>query len=562
MIINTFLLLMSIFGTLNLNGQVPNWQWSKSVGGIIAEGGECVTVDEIGNVYAVGYFATSSVTIDATVLTNGTTGASMLLIKYDPSGNVIWAKNAGELRNNIATSVIVDNNDNVFVAGYFTGQTLTFGSTVLTNAGSLNEAIFIVKYDVSGNILWAKTALGSGVLDDHVNSMAVDSSGNIYVVGSFESSTLNFGVTTLTQAGIRDIFIAKYDSTGNFQWAQSAGGDGPDEALSISVDAEGNSFTTGYYGSTSILLGNSTFTNSNNINGLASTDIFLVKYDPNGNPQWAKNDGVVGTAVGQNYGEGVTIDSNGNLFVVGFFTSPSIAFGSNTLTSSGSYNMFIVKYDSIGNPLWARGTNNSSYEEAYSVSVDSYGNAYVTGWFIGTSINFGSNTISGFGDKDIFLVKYDSLGNSLWAESIGGNYEERSYSIAMDANGDGYLTGFFQSAVISFGNTTLTNAGYTDLWIAKFCGISNNCLTGISEENMEPELTIYPNPSNGFFNTQMTEQTNAQIKIFNLLGECVYQNSVSTSNLEIDLGGEVNGVYLMQLNTEQGTLNKKLIIQK
>lgn len=559
-ILYTVLFFNSLLGPLNLFGQVPIWQWAKGVGSTAADEGTCVTVDKYGNVYAVGYFATPYLNVDGTVLTNGSSGASMLLIKYDPLGNVIWAKNAGELRDNIATSVVVDDNENVFVAGYFTGQTLTFGSTILTNASNLNSAIFLVKFNSSGTFLWAKTALGSGSFNDQVNSIATDTLGNVYVAGSFESSTLNFGSTNLSQAGIRDIFIAKYDNDGNFQWAQSAGGNGPDEALSIDVDEEGNSYITGFYGSTSISFGTTSFTNSNNIGGLSTTDIFLAKYDSIGNPLWARNDGVVGSATGQNYGEGVTINEDGNVFMIGFFTSPTISFGSNTLTNSGSYNMFIVKYDSVGNPIWARGTDNSSYEEAFSVACDTNGNAYVTGWFIGPSINFGSVFINGFGDKDIFLVKYDSSGNSLWAESFGGNDEERSYSTAIHPSGVGYLTGFFQSSSIAFGSNTITNSGYKDLYVAKFCDSPSNCETSIVENNIKTEVQIRPNPSKGSFNIQLSRHTNGHLKIYNLLGDCVYQNYISASDLYVDFDGIENGVYIMYLKTEQETLNKKLII--
>ena len=557
-----FLSIIYILATLNSSAQAPNWLWAKSADGNCEA--NSVTIDANGNTYVAGWFS-NTLTFGSTTLydTSNNQESDMFVVKYNASGNPLWAKSAGGTKlggtiDNVPNSIAVDANGNIYVAGSFTGTSITFGSSTLTNAGGYS-AIFIVKYDTLGNTLWAKSAGGSGTGDDYAYSVSVDKNGNAYVVGTFESPTITFGSTTLTQAGIRDIFIVKYDTSGNPLWAKSAGGNDSDEAFSVTVDANGNSYMAGYYGSTSITFGSTTFTNSNNIHGLASTDIFIVKYDSSGNPLWAKNDGVIGNATGENYAKSIAIDVNGNTYVAGFFTSHTITFGSTTLTNTGGYDMFIVKYDSSGNSLWAKSVGNASYVEANSVAVDKNGNTSIVGWFNNPTMTIGSTTLTNTGNRNMFIVEYDASGNPLWAKSAGGTSTYGvANSVTVDANGNAYVVGFFQSSPISFGTNTLTISSAYDMFIAKLCGSS--CTTDIMEHNMETDFYIYPNPTNGLLNLQMSQVENAQIKIYNVFGECIYQNISTSSNQLIDLSSQADGIYFINIKTNEGMINKKIIV--
>jgi hypothetical protein len=132
----------------------------------------------------------------------------MFIVKYDPSGNVLWAKSAVGPRFDIYIST--DASGNILVTGEFTSPTITFGATTLTNSGSYD--IFVVKYDPSGNVLWAKSVAGER--QDLPAGISADASGNIVVTGNFESSTITFGTTTLTHSGgYHDMFVAKLSST-------------------------------------------------------------------------------------------------------------------------------------------------------------------------------------------------------------------------------------------------------------------------------------------------------------------------------------------------------------
>lgn len=120
--------------------------------------------------------------------------------------------------------ILIDVSGNVLLTGIFTSPSITFGNTTKTNLGQ--NDIFLVKYDASGNILWAK--FSGGLSSDIISDISTDASSNIVVTGYFLSSSITFGKTTLTKTGSAAIFVAKYDASGNLLWAKSEGGTSED----------------------------------------------------------------------------------------------------------------------------------------------------------------------------------------------------------------------------------------------------------------------------------------------------------------------------------------------
>lgn len=192
-----------------------------------------------------------------------------------------WVKSMGGNSNDQSWQVATDRNGNVYAAGYYISATADFnaGGTggVITNAGDYDA--FLAKYDAGGNFLWAKSIGGGGT--DQGYGVNTDGAGNVYVTGYFQSPTmdLNPGGTggTITNAGGgNDIFVVKYDAGGNFLWAKDMGGSGDDYGRTVVIDAGGNVYVTGYFGSTTADFnpggsGGSTLTSAGGI------DIFLAK---------------------------------------------------------------------------------------------------------------------------------------------------------------------------------------------------------------------------------------------------------------------------------------------
>ncbi len=487
---NILLSAISILLTANCFSQTPNYLWAKSAG-VNGASANSVVTDASGNVIVAGNFVGTNILFGTTTLTNagGGNSSDIFVAKYDPDGNVLWAKKqtGGGTGSDEARGVAADASGNVIVTGTFIGSNIVFGTTTLTNAGGGNSPdMFIVKYDPNGNVLWAKKQTAGGTASDVAKSVAADPSGNVIVTGNFDSPSITFETTTLTNAGANDVFTVKYDPNGNVLWArqQEPGGcQNNDVPYRIAADAGGNVIITGNFQSPSITFGTTTLTNPM---GTSATEIFIVKYDPNGNVLWAKQQDANGSA--NELGGGVAADPSGNIIVSGWFNSPTVTFGTTTLTNSQSPNsidIFIVKYDCNGNVMWARqqDAGGTSNDNAINVTADAGGNVIVTGHFESGTITFGTTTLTNAGVRDIFIVKYDSNGNVLWAkqQDAGGTGADVGQCVTADVSGNVIVAGIYTAQTnppinITFDTTTLgmppgNSAGTpVNIFVAKLSG--------------------------------------------------------------------------------------------
>ena len=469
--------------------QAQDLVWAKRAGGTSIDFGRGIAVDGSGNSHVTGEFFGSATfgpgeTNETTLTSAG--NRDIFVAKYDASGDLVWAKRAGAGGASFdqGLGIAVDGSGNSYVTGHFVGSA-TFGpgetnETTLTSAGF--DDIFVAKYDASGDLVWAKRAGGMS-FNDFGQGIAVDGSGNSYVTGNFQGSA-TFGPgetnqTILNSAGGGDIFVAKYDASGDLVWAKRAGGTAVDVGNGIAVDGSGNSYVTGDFG------GSATFgpgeTNETTLTSSAgSFDIFVAKYDAPGDLVWAKRAG--GTSI--DFGRGIAVDGSGNGYVTGNFNG-SATFGpgqtnETTLTSAGSGDIFVAKYDASGDLVWAKraGAGGASFDQGRGIAVDGSGSSYVTGNFNGPA-TFGpgetnETTLTSTGFVDIFVAKYDASGDLVWAKRAGGTGFDEGRGIAVDGSGNSYVTGRFND-LATFGpggtnETTLTSAGSDDIFVAKYGG--------------------------------------------------------------------------------------------
>jgi hypothetical protein len=312
--------------------------------------------------------------------------------------------------------------------------------------------------------LWAKSATGN--LNDNAVDCATDLNGNIIVTGSYVSTEMIFGNDTLTNSDTTgaycNMFVAKYDSNGNVLWARGAGkGNRNDQARACAADAAGNVIVTGHFESDTIWFGSFALINNN-----LQVDMFVVKYDPNGNVLWAQRAGGSSTE----YGYGCSTDAGGNVFITGVFGSASITFGTLTLNNANTSggDIFVVKFDPLGTALWANSTGGDGNNIGWKCCTDVNSNVIVTGYYTSTTIDFGSGPLTNAGLNDVFVVSYDPLGNTNWAQSGGGVTDDYVSGCAADANGNVILTGFYMGASTTFGTTTMNSAGGWDMYVVKY----------------------------------------------------------------------------------------------
>jgi len=282
--------------------------------------------------------------------------------------------------------------------GYIvTGGTNSFG------AGDSN--LFLAKFNSFGDLIWAKTV--GGVDWDKGYSVAPTFDGGYIVTG-----TSSFG------AGDYDLFLFKFDSSGDLIWARTVGGASYERGYSVAPTSDGGYVVTG---------------NTDSI-GAGWVDLFLGKFNSSGDLTWAKT---VGGAL-WDYGYSVAPTFDGGYIVTGETRS----FG------AGISDLFLAKFNSSGDLTWAKTVGGTGREGGYSVAPTSDGGYIVTGW---------TGSFSA-GSYDLFLAKFNSLGDLNWTKTVGGVDDDRGYSVAPTPEGGYIVTGF----TYSFG------AGHLDLFLVKF----------------------------------------------------------------------------------------------
>jgi hypothetical protein len=165
------------------------------------------------------------------------------------------------------------------------------------------------------------------------------------------------------------------------------------------------------------------------------------------------------------YGYAVAVDANGNVYVTGYFYG-SVDFGGGVLTSAGSNDLFLASYTPSGQHRWSKRFGSTSSDYGYAVAVDGNGNVYVTGYFYG-SVDFGGGVLTSAGSGDIFLASYTAAGAHRWSKRFGGTSSDYGYGLAIDGAGNVYLTGSFYGSV-DFGGGAKASAGSNDIFLASY----------------------------------------------------------------------------------------------
>ncbi len=446
----------------------------QNLGGSISDRAYAITVDGAGNYYVTGYYASANADFDGDNTGDVTNAGDddIFVAKYAANGTLAWVRGVGGSGEERGLGIAVDAAGNVFITGYYASTNADFDGDNVADlpaaGGSGTTDIFVAKFDGTGTFQWARAAGGTGTSTGQ--DVAVDAAGNVYATGYFNTSADFDGdsMADITGTGA-EVFVAKYDAMGTLTWVRGAGGAGTDEGDGIAVDASGNSYVTG------------TFNASADFNGDSVADVmgtgdqvFLAKYDVMGTLTWVRQAG--GSA---NFEKGfdAAVDGAGNVYVTGYFASSNADFdGDNNgdLASKGSSDIFLAKYDAMGTLLWVRGAGGSGADNPYGVAVDGLGNVYIAGRFASAGIDFdgdSTNDITNVGSADVFVAKYDAAGVFLEADAAGGTNFDSGQGVAVDGSGNIYVTGFFLSSTADFnedGANEVTSAGGYDAFVAKY----------------------------------------------------------------------------------------------
>jgi hypothetical protein len=530
-----------------VNAQTPNFVWAKGFGGLDNEDVSSVATDINGNVFMTGNFLSDTLNFDSLSLSNTNQNTSsftylksdIFIAKFDNEGNTLWAKNARGNKYDNSLAMSLDYDGNVIVTGSFNSDTLYFDSISLIhsvpnpNSNAVGD-FFIVKFDTFGNVLWAKSAYKAAG-----NSIAVDLNNNVFVSGSYYATNfLVLDSITINNQGLNDIFLAKYDESGNLIWGKSIGGASSDWDKAVTTDMSGNVFLTGYTQSSTISIDTTSLT--------MTCRTFIAKFKPNGDLIWAINAADSGLIDG----ESIATDMNGNLILVGCFHSASVNFSSITLTNyvtnpsiANDYgsDILIVKYDSYGNVLWAKSAGAINHDIAKSVFIDSSDHIYVTGDF-SYQLIFGPFSLTEISWENLFILKLDASGNSLWLKSA---LKANASAICVDNDNNAFIIGSYDQNANFDSITLIANPSYyTNIFLTKL-----DITTGVEEINNTVEQVIYPNP----FKSTTTFQSKSTLKnataiIYNSMGQEVKQiKNISGNSFNIERDNLHAGLYFINL---------------
>lgn len=297
------------------------------------------------------------------------------------------------------------------------------------------------------NVQWSETI--GDVNAEGAQSITRDNANNIYVIGTYESQTITIGIQQFNNAGNSDIFLIKYDPSGNVIWAKTFGDIGFDFGRSIDADSAGFIYITGNHGSSQIVF------DTIIVSGLSGS-LFAAKLDTSGNVVWAKG---FGNWCSTCYSHTIRSDNAGNVY-----------FGITDITGS-QRNIILLKLDNGGDTIWSHIPTGINEEELYDMTIDRSDNLIITGRYTSAFVEFSTAyTIynnSNFPLNDVFVCKYDSTGNVLWAKSFGSYNDEIARSVTTDKLNNIYFSGAFSSNQLTIGSTILNNSGLLDIFYAK-----------------------------------------------------------------------------------------------
>ena len=462
--------------------------------------GTSITIDISGNIFTAGWFYNTN-TFIPTGISLTSTNEPYFVAMYNSSGICQWAT---QVTDNYGAffdfQILLDNNNNLYTCGSF-DHDFTFGNSFLTGSGTfiakidltgkpqwmikdtytanktcisnnnrivqtgaIGYNLFITAFNLTGILQWSQMTTSDGGSASCWYTISVDSTGRSYLHGRFDGN-VNFLGTTLSGSGV---YTAKISQDHQIEWVKTLNLTSTRMVIDpsgIITDKENNSYVWG------------TFSDSLNVEGTLITNPnpsgimgYLVKYDKDANFKWIRTFTCTSSMLGTG---GIATDTSGNVLITGQYYG-ILTIGSYTFPSTTNYyNSFFAKYNPKGDLQFAKtftGLNSMWYIWDRSIACDKLNNIFISGLFRDT-VNFGTTSLSSRSHgRDIFIAKYDSSGNELWAKAAGGTSTDRSTAIVTDDNGNAYITGYFYGQSISFDGITITSPYQNgiNLYVAKY----------------------------------------------------------------------------------------------
>jgi hypothetical protein len=523
-----------------------------------------IASDDTGNVYVASVFRDTVELIGpnpVTLVSNGLNDG--LIAKFNSSGDCLWAFKIGGNGQDFCNVITVTSDNSIIVGGGFTNQ-VDFDPSAndsLCNTSNPYD-LFFLKLTSSGDFQWVRTLKGSSNYFDCIHGIKENSNHQLVLTGEF-SGTIDFdpGLSTYSMTGLgsvffqyNDAFVATYSSNGDFVWVNRIGGTSAwDRAFDLDLDGGDNILVSGYFGSPSMDMDPSSDTSilHNTVTNNPYSDVFLAKYDVNGNHLWS------GSFGGEFYDYGNTVDvaPNGEIVICGSISRSvdfDITSGTHLINAGNTYPAYIAKYSPSGVLSWIKLVNGLNIEEA-AISED--GTIFLVGTFNDT-VTFDGRTLISNGTNDCFAAELAVNGGLMWINSFGGPNSDVLYDINLISGNEIVVGGGFKSVIDIdpssnyyefIGESTLSN-----FFFAKY-SIGDLGLTQETPEN----IVIYPNPNTGqFLNISSSEQIDF-IELYDVFGKLL----ITSKCAQIDISHLQRGEYIVRvINSSKIVSSHKLIV--
>lgn len=468
----------------------PVLTYSTYLGGSGVDQGKSVAVDASGNIYVAGATTSSDFPTTVGVVQSSLNGGNDVFVtKLDPNGGaLVYSTYLGGSGDEQATHIAIDSAGNSYVTGV-TGSTnfpTTLGALQTSLLGS-NDA-FVVKLDSTGTALVYSTYLGGSDVDLG-NSIAVDSSGNVYLVGQTVSTDfpISAGAFQTTPGGNGDAFVTKLSGDGaTLVYSTLLGGSASDQGTGIAVDAAGAAYVTGTTSSTD-------FPTTNPLQAAiaGSSDAFVTEVSPDGTSL------IYSTFLGgtdSEAGADIVLDSSQDAFVTGTTNSTDFpVLSPYQAANAGGSDGFITKINAGGSALrWSTYLGGSGQDVPRAMALDSSGNVYVVGQTGSANFPKANPLQSYLLATDAFVTELDAGGATLlFSTLLGGSGQERASAVAVDSAGNVYVTGLTDSPDFPTlaGSLQTSTAGGVDAFVVKAAPADQPAL------NFAPTALTFPDQS-------------------------------------------------------------------
>ncbi|MBK6446192.1 MAG: T9SS type A sorting domain-containing protein [Bacteroidetes bacterium] len=491
-----------------------------------------------GSFYVIGIFKDSVHFSGSTLYARNSYG--VYLAKFNYNVSLLWLKSIAENENTVNSdtpllTLKTDNDGNLVTGINYTDNLYLFGDS-LKLAGQEGVALF--KLDSSGAKIWGNSIPGK---DIGKKGIAVDPQNNILITGRDSTG----------------VYITKFDSNGNHLWTQTSGGNGvSNRGLHIESDTQGNVFVAGTLKPTSsISFDTIPFVFPSPCNSLA----FIVKYSPNGNAFWVRY------VYSPTFGEFTNINTmgclaEGKIVIGGSYNSDMLRF-SNGFSSIGPndpffYGSYLACFDSTGNRLWAKKLHDNITGNDIVDDVKIVDSTIVMIGDFTNEIVSGSDTLESLGYNDILIENYDSNGDILSQQIIGGTAIDLEHDLFINSSGT-FLVGTTTSHPFNVG-TDFFDPDYTR---SAFVLGLNSIPTAIAESRTSEKLIVYPNPNAGSFSLQSTQMI-TQIEVSDIMGRIVYSKITDgmESSVSISLPDQRSGLYFLTIIGNDFKITKRITV--